>query len=80
MILREGEPSDALYVIVSGRVELLRDGRRASVLTPGEAFGELGVLYHGRYTATARAVGAVELLSVPAEPLRQLAAGAAART
>lgn len=78
LILREGDPGDAMYVIVSGRVELLRDGRRASVLTAGEAFGELGVLYHERYTATARALGAVELLSVPAEPLRRLAVEPAA--
>jgi CRP-like cAMP-binding protein len=61
-------------VIVSGRVELLRGEDATSVLTAGDAFGELGVLHHGRYTATARAVGTVELFRVPADTLRTASA------
>ncbi len=40
-----GDESDAAYVILSGRVELQREGQVASVLLPGEIFGELSVLH-----------------------------------
>jgi CRP-like cAMP-binding protein/predicted MFS family arabinose efflux permease len=40
-----GDESDAVYVILSGRVELQRDGEVSSVLLPGDCFGELSVLH-----------------------------------
>jgi hypothetical protein len=38
-IYDEGDPSDALYMVVEGRVRLLRGGRTISEVGPGEAFG-----------------------------------------
>jgi CRP-like cAMP-binding protein len=45
IVCEAGEESDAAYVILSGRVELQRDGQLSSVLVPGDIFGELSVLY-----------------------------------
>lgn len=59
IIFREGEPSEAAYVIEVGRVELIKTGRgglvRLGLLGRGELFGEMGVLDKGPRSATARA-------------------------
>ncbi len=40
-----GDRGDAVHVILSGRVELQRDGQLTAVLVPGDCFGELSVLH-----------------------------------
>lgn len=59
IIFREGEESDAAFVIQQGRVEVLKTGQgtavRLAVLGPGELLGETGVLDRGPRSATARA-------------------------
>jgi CRP-like cAMP-binding protein len=55
-LLREGESSDAWYVLTSGRLGVLtttRDGpRRGADLLPGASIGEIGLITGGARTAT----------------------------
>ena len=44
VIVREGEIGTGFFVIVSGKVRVVRDGETVSTLGPGEFFGELSVL------------------------------------
>jgi CRP-like cAMP-binding protein len=74
-VLREGRAPDGLYVVLRGRVNLVRQvpaGREIILcsLGPGDVFGE-GAAFDGMLAST-RAVTAVptELLHIPAEPLR----------
>ncbi|MGH7618966.1 MAG: cyclic nucleotide-binding domain-containing protein, partial [Gemmatimonadaceae bacterium] len=70
-IVREGEPADALFVLVSGRARVLKnaDPSGASngelslgVLRPGDTFGEIGLLLTGQRTATVLARTPMRLL------------------
>jgi NADH dehydrogenase len=67
-IVRQGEPSDLFYVILSGHVQVLRqsDGQEREIdrMGPGESFGELGLLSSGRRGTTVRAVEAVDVLTL----------------
>lgn len=77
VIFREGEDSDAAFVLESGRVELIKTGSGGSVrlalLGPGELFGEMGVLDKGPRSATARAESDCVLKIIPrAEFLRRV--------
>ncbi len=45
VIFDTGDHPDAVYVILSGRVELHSNGHVSSVLVPGDCFGELSVLH-----------------------------------
>jgi CRP-like cAMP-binding protein len=38
-LVEQGTPSDGLYVLLTGSVEVLRDAHVAAVLTPGQTFG-----------------------------------------
>jgi glutaminase len=58
-IIREGEPADALYLLAAGRVSISlaiktsSRRQRLSTISPGLAFGELGVLDGGNRSADA---------------------------
>lgn len=43
-IARQGEVGTGLFIIISGAVRVVRDGRQVARLGPGEFFGELSVL------------------------------------
>jgi CRP/FNR family cyclic AMP-dependent transcriptional regulator len=68
LIFEEGEPSEALYIVLSGRVRILDGGRDAEVIGeihPGDYFGELSLLRNSRHTKTAIAVEDCEIMVLP---------------
>jgi CRP-like cAMP-binding protein len=80
IVIDVGDQSDAVYVLLSGRVELHDGERVAAVFLPGDVFGELSVLHGtacpGRVTVTEPAVidvlpSATVLAEVSREPVRQ---------
>lgn len=64
-IFREGDRSSTAFVIVSGQVELYKNSPNGSIrlclLSPGEIFGEMGIIDKSARSATAQAVGTVVL-------------------
>ena len=74
LIAGEGEPGDALYLIVSGRARVsVADSsgrqRELEVLDEGRCFGEVALATGEPYPATMRAMGAVDLLVLRREEL-----------
>jgi MFS family permease len=64
VIFRQGDHGDRFYIVDSGEVEIEVDGRVASVLEPGDYFGEIALLRDIPRTATARARKATELYAL----------------
>jgi len=60
-LFEQGDPADALYVVVSGRLEVLAGGKRLLLLGPGETVGEMGLFRDGGRTASVRALRATVL-------------------
>jgi CRP/FNR family cyclic AMP-dependent transcriptional regulator len=77
VLFTEGEPSDYLFVVRSGRLRVVVRSPRGeelvlTVLGAGDALGELSVLDQHPRSAGAEALEATELIAVPAHDVRAL--------
>jgi ATP-binding cassette subfamily B protein len=78
-IVTEGAPVDALYVLCSGRVRMVKLGENGDEISlgglkPGDSFGEAGLLEGGAHHATVRASAEVEVLRLDRAPFEALLA------
>jgi hypothetical protein len=65
VVVREGDPGDALYVVIQGALAVERDGQTLAELGPGEAFGELALLDGAPRHASVRARVRSRVLELP---------------
>ena len=76
LVYDAGDPSEQLYVIQSGEVELVRETeakqRVVARLGPGDFFGELGLVAGERRTARAVAVNTTRLIALDRETLEAM--------
>jgi CRP/FNR family cyclic AMP-dependent transcriptional regulator len=68
VIIKQGEPGDCMYVIQEGLVEVVKETDRGEVLLAlrgkGEFFGEMAVFEREVRSATVRALGEVQVLTI----------------
>jgi hypothetical protein len=65
IVFREGEESNDLYYIVSGKLEIFSADQRVAVLTADDIFlGEMSFLLGNRRSATVRAAGPTTLVRI----------------
>lgn len=62
IIVTQGTPGQAFYLILSGRVEILRDGVSLGAFTAGDFFGEMSLLDSAPRSATIRAIDGTSCL------------------
>jgi CRP-like cAMP-binding protein len=60
-VVSEGDVADAFFVILEGKAEVRRGGRRMHTLGPGAYFGELALLDPAPRSATVRSTEPVSL-------------------
>jgi ATP-binding cassette, subfamily B, bacterial len=74
VIVDEGDVGDRFYLIVRGKVEVLRGPQqdRLAVLSDGDHFGEIALLRNAPRNATVRALVDSVLLSLPRQPFLNL--------
>jgi CRP/FNR family cyclic AMP-dependent transcriptional regulator len=68
-IMHEGDPTDSLYIVISGRLKVMMgeaDGKETilSIIGPGEFFGEMGLIDDNPRSASVIAIEPAELLTV----------------
>ena len=66
-VVAQGDVGDRYFVIESGEVEVVGDGRVVATLGPGQGFGEIALLHQVRRTATVRAAVALRLQALRSE-------------
>jgi len=71
IIAHEGDEAHSMYIIASGRVEVLL-GSDTVELSDGDVFGEIAVLRSSRRSATVRAIEHSRLLALDAVDLQRL--------
>src|SRR6201996_5943496 len=70
LVFSQGDPGDALYGVVTGRVRIsasTREGKEMflNIMEPGDTFGEIALLDGNPRTATASATETCELMIIP---------------
>jgi diguanylate cyclase (GGDEF)-like protein len=66
-IFEEGEQGRSLYMLLSGAVEVSKQGKRIAEGNPGEYFGEMALIERKERSATLCAVGAAVVMEIPEE-------------
>ena len=78
LLVRQGEPADSFYVLISGRARVVKTDQNGNeivlaTLKPGDSFGESALSEGGTRTATVRCSTAVEALRLGRDDFLQLA-------
>ncbi|MEO7724518.1 MAG: cyclic nucleotide-binding domain-containing protein, partial [Chthoniobacterales bacterium] len=78
LLVRQGEPADAFYILLSGRARVVKADQNGNeivlaTLKPGDSFGEAALSEGGTRTATVRCSTAVEALRLDRADFLQLA-------
>ena len=72
-LARQGDPGDALFLVLDGILDVSVDGAKVGDLGPGAVVGERAVLEHATRTATLTAVTPVRVASAPADAVDRAA-------
>lgn len=64
IIMREGEPGRAFFVVAAGSIDVRRRGRRVATIGPGDFVGEMSLLDGGSRNATVTALERCVLLAL----------------
>lgn len=71
-VVRQGEDGDALFVVLSGTLDVTRDGTAVRSLGAGDYFGELALLDPAPRAATVTATDPTELAAISVRMFRVL--------
>lgn len=63
-LVKQGDPGDELYIIVSGKVRVLTDGQPVAVRSSGDVVGEMAILTREPRMSTLVAEGDIRVLCV----------------
>ena len=72
VVVHQGDPGDALYIVVDGQLEIRRNEEAVAELTPGDYFGELSIIDGEPRSATVVALNEVTLLTLKSSDFNAL--------
>ena len=72
-ILKQGEDTESLFILVEGQARVQRDGEPIATLPPGSHFGEMALLTQRPRTATVTALEFCRVLELERESFYELA-------
>ena len=72
VMTRQGAAGGLAFIIVSGRAEVVRDGKRLALLGPGDVVGELSLIDGQPRSATVTATSDLEVLELDRADLLKL--------
>lgn len=72
VLIKEGNRSDGMYIVLSGEIEVRLGQRPVAALKEGDIFGEMSLLTKAPATATCAAARRTSLLRLPREDFDQI--------
>jgi NADH dehydrogenase FAD-containing subunit/uncharacterized membrane protein YphA (DoxX/SURF4 family) len=74
-VISQGETGDAAFIVESGRLDVLKDGKKVAELSEGDCFGEIALLSDIKRTATVRCLTPCELTVLARDDFQTLSSG-----
>jgi hypothetical protein len=74
-IIRQGDPGDAFYLLIDGRIEVTRDGAHLADMGAGASFGEVALISGEPRNATVRAAEDCRAYRLDAAPFLSAVTG-----
>jgi CRP-like cAMP-binding protein len=71
-VIREGQRADGLYVLLTGKADVIVRGAVIATLTTGDVAGEMSLLSHGTARATVKTRTSVTALVLPADDFQEI--------
>ena len=71
-LFNQGDKGDKAYMIVSGALDLVVDGKKVGSMRDGEVFGEMALILQQNRSATITSSQSTELISISKENLDEL--------
>ncbi len=71
-VVKQKDKGEDIFILISGSLEVIRDGERISFMHPGDVFGELGFFSQEGRSATVRTMEKSELTRIPSGKLKLL--------
>jgi NADH dehydrogenase len=73
-VFEEGDVGDRVYIILSGKADVLRGGLTLATLARGDFFGEMALLHMATRNATVRCTEPMDVLALPKREFNVLSA------
>jgi len=73
-VFHQGDVGDRIYIILNGKVEVVRDEQRVATLGRGDFFGETALLQQGQRNASVRCLEPMDVLALPKREFSVLSA------
>ena len=71
-LFNQGDKGDKAYMIVSGALDVIVDGKKVGSMRDGEVFGEMALILQQNRSATITSSQSTELISISKENLDEL--------
>ncbi|HWR67492.1 MAG TPA: cyclic nucleotide-binding domain-containing protein [Desulfomonilia bacterium] len=72
IVLRQQDPGEDVFVLLSGACEVIRDGKRLALLMPGDVFGEINFFGRTARSASVKTLEKSVMARFPSGPLRDI--------
>jgi len=74
-VIQQHEKGEDIYIVLSGKFDVIRGLKRITTMDKGDIFGELGFFYHQKRSATIRSQTPGRLIGFNASDLRDISSG-----
>jgi CRP-like cAMP-binding protein len=71
-LMRQGASGREFFVIIEGKADVIKGGRKVNTLGDGDFFGEIALVHHAPRTATVKAASPLRVLVITERDFQRL--------
>ncbi|OMJ75350.1 hypothetical protein SteCoe_25504 [Stentor coeruleus] len=72
IVTEQGKPGNMFFIIADGKVEVIKDGKRITILSQGDSFGEIALIHNIERTCTIKSLTSLEIWGISRKVFKKL--------